>query len=233
MNDHAAQVCPLIIVFLRSQIFLSRSVGESIKIPIRFLQAPLFVNAFVLIPTGLMISFFAILTDSVRSLRSYIALLYFIFFLIFNFITLVVSASSDHTVHVWSPHDTHASMVATPLGHHNDYVKCLASCRDQNWVASGAFDKQIKIWDLAEGRLGPVYELPEPLKHSIYSLAVNPSGTVLAAGSPERVVRTWDPRSGKKLTSKLAGHTDNIRCLLVSEDGRKVCFISIYCTWLA
>jgi WD40 repeat protein len=65
-------------------------------------------------------------------------------------------------------------------------------------------------------------DLPEPLKHSIYSIAIDPAGHVLAAGSPERAIRTWDPRTGKKLTGKLVGHTDNIRSMLVSDDGRMV-----------
>lgn len=58
-------------------------------------------------------------------------------------------------------------------------------------------------------------------KCSIYALAVNPNGTILASGTPEKVVRLWDPRSGKRI-SKLTGHTDNIRALLISDDGQYV-----------
>ena len=58
-------------------------------------------------------------------------------------------------------------------------------------------------------------------KSSIYALAVNPPGTLMASGSPEKVVRLWDPKSGKRI-SKLTGHTDNIRALLISDDGQYV-----------
>lgn len=58
-------------------------------------------------------------------------------------------------------------------------------------------------------------------KCSIYALAVNTTGSILASGSPEKVVRLWDPKSGKRI-SKLTGHTDNIRALLISEDGQYV-----------
>ena len=58
-------------------------------------------------------------------------------------------------------------------------------------------------------------------KASVYALAADPYGSVIASGSPERVVRMWDPRSGKRV-SKLGGHTDNIRAILISEDARYV-----------
>lgn len=58
-------------------------------------------------------------------------------------------------------------------------------------------------------------------KCSIYALTTNASGTILASGSPEKVIRLWDPKSGKRI-GKLTGHTDNIRALLISEDGKHV-----------
>lgn len=58
-------------------------------------------------------------------------------------------------------------------------------------------------------------------------MAVNPAGTLLASGSPEKVVRLWDPRTGKRI-SKLTGHTDNIRALLISDDGQYVSLFSLY-----
>ncbi|CAJ0765201.1 3935_t:CDS:2, partial [Entrophospora sp. SA101] len=60
-------------------------------------------------------------------------------------------------------------------------------------------------------------------KCSIYALACNPSGSILASGSPEKIVRLWDPRSGKGIT-KFTGHTDNVRTVLVSDDGELVSY---------
>lgn len=42
-------------------------------------------------------------------------------------------------------------------------------------------------------------------KDSIYSLAMNPSGTVIVSGSTEKVLRVWDPRTCNKLM-KLKGN---------------------------
>ena len=54
------------------------------------------------------------------------------------------------------------------------------------------------------------------VKGSIYTLQSN--ATMVASGGPEGVVRLWDVKSGKSIT-KFVGHTDNVRDLLISEDG--------------
>lgn len=167
----------------------------------------------------------------------------------------VISASSDRTIRAWNPHSTEGSMSPTVIGHHTDYVRCLAYSyvlpifptpltsassltellhpllslsREQQFVASGGFDRQIKLWDINHPTTTstPLLTLNHAEvtkeKSSIYSLATCPSGNVVAAGSPERVIRVWDPRAGGRRICKLVGHTDNIRALLVSEDGKFV-----------
>jgi len=116
------------------------------------------------------------------------------------------------------------------------HPRLCSSCsfsRDQNWVASGSFDKSIKLWDLNRASStgpDPLITLKSPdstgSKSSVYAIAVDPAGSVIASGTPERVIRTWDPRSGKR-TAKLVGHTDNIRAILISADGKyasRLCF---------
>lgn len=54
-------------------------------------------------------------------------------------------------------------------------------------------------------------------KESIYSLAMNPSGSIIVSGSTEKALRLWDPRTCAKLF-KLKGkfkihHTH--QCLLL------------------
>ncbi|KAF9269053.1 WD40 repeat-like protein [Marasmius fiardii PR-910] len=137
-----------------------------------------------------------------------------------NYNQTVVSASSDGAIKAWN---SRGGDIST-LGYHDDYVRCLSVCRDQNWIASGSFDRTIKLWDLGHGStnplatLAPVDAAKDP-KTSVYALAADSRGHVIASGSPERIVRLWDPRSGKG-TGKLVGHTDNIRAILISDDGR-------------
>ncbi|KAJ1975493.1 hypothetical protein H4R34_004312 [Dimargaris verticillata] len=136
---------------------------------------------------------------------------------------IVATASSDRTVKLWRPYassetDAHPAYVST-LGYHADYVKALTYAPQARWLASGGLDQKIHIWDLNSHHQLPTTTLSRPQgATSIYTLAANPSGTVLVSGSPEKVVRVWDPRSGQAVTS-LTGHTDNIRTVLVSQDG--------------
>lgn len=135
----------------------------------------------------------------------------------------MISASSDGTIKSWSPHLPN-SPYPTTIGTHADYVRCLTHSREQNWVASGSFDRTIKLWDLTrEGQVDPLVTFSPPdtnaPKSSIYAIAADPFGTTIASGSPERVIRLWDPRTGKR-TGKLVGHTDNIRAMLMSEDAK-------------
>ena len=58
-------------------------------------------------------------------------------------------------------------------------------------------------------------------KDSIYSLAMNPPGTVIVSGSTEKVLRVWDPRSYQRLMV-LKGHTDNVKSLVLNRDGTQV-----------
>lgn len=53
-------------------------------------------------------------------------------------------------------------------------------------------------------------------KGSVYALAATPN--LIASGGPESIVRVWDQRSGKRIT-KFVGHTDNVRDILLAQDG--------------
>ena len=132
----------------------------------------------------------------------------------------LVSASSDITVKVWRPHSEDNQKPET-IGLHSDYVKCLASPgAHSDWVASGGLDHKIKLWDLSGGGEKLHIDLGEnEAKGSVYALSVR--GSVMASGGPESIVRLWDPKSGKRITN-FVGHTDNIRDILINQDGDTV-----------
>jgi WD repeat-containing protein 48 len=134
----------------------------------------------------------------------------------------LVSASSDVTVKAWRPHSGQGNTAQT-IGVHSDYVKCLTT-PDPNatWVASGGLDHRICLWDLNGGGQKLQIDVGKSegvSKGSIYALCAK--GAIIASGGPENVVRIWDIKTGKSIT-KLVGHTDNVRDILISEDGDTV-----------
>lgn len=135
----------------------------------------------------------------------------------------LVSASSDITVKVWRP-AAHESMPPETIGLHTDYVKRVASPgQHESWVASGGLDRKISLWDLNGGGRRLEIHVGEDdnssAKGSVYALAATPN--LIASGGPESVVRVWDSRTGKRIT-KFVGHTDNVRDILVAQDGETI-----------
>lgn len=136
--------------------------------------------------------------------------------------TALVSASSDLTVRVWRPYSEEDNTRADKIGEHADYVKCVATPPPDmgaNWVATGGLDRKIRLWDLnGAGKTLEVDVKGEEMveKGSIYALRVGRN--IMASGGPEKTVRLYDPRTGFKV-SKLVGHVDNIRSILIDDAG--------------
>lgn len=134
----------------------------------------------------------------------------------------LVSASSDLTVKLWRPR-SESSQIPSTIGLHSDYVKCLASPgTNADWVASGGLDHKIKVWDLNGGGEKLQIDIGKHesnAKGSVYALSV--TGSIMASGGPESIVRLWDPKSGKRITN-FVGHTDNVRDILINQDGDTV-----------
>ncbi|CAG9864987.1 unnamed protein product [Phyllotreta striolata] len=133
----------------------------------------------------------------------------------------LISASSDTTVKVWN---AHKGFCMSTLRTHKDYVKALAYAKDREQVASAGLDKSIYLWDIttltaltASNNTVTTSSLYGS-KESIYSLAMNPSGSIIVSGSTEKILRIWDARTCAKLY-KLTGHQDNVKALVVSRDG--------------
>lgn len=139
----------------------------------------------------------------------------------------LVSASSDISVKVWRP-AAQDSMPPQTIGLHTDYVKVLASpSPDASWVASGALDGHICLWDLnGHGKklsidIGQDAGLTGISKEKTSVYALQASHSILASGGPDSNVCIWDPKSGKRIT-KFVGHTDIVRDILISQDGTTV-----------
>ncbi|KAF5020246.1 hypothetical protein F66182_7724 [Fusarium sp. NRRL 66182] len=136
--------------------------------------------------------------------------------------TALVSGSSDLTVKVWRPYSEEDNARVETIGEHADYVKCVTTPPPDmgaNWIASGGLDRKICLWDLnGAGKTLEIDVQGEEIaeKGSVYALRVGRN--IMASGGPEKTVRLYDPRTGDKV-SKLVGHVDNIRAILIDDAG--------------
>jgi len=67
-------------------------------------------------------------------------------------------------------------------------VSSIAFSPDSRWLASGSWDKTIKIWDVQTGR--EVRTL-EGHTHHVYTVAFDSRGSWLASGSEDGTIKLW------------------------------------------
>lgn len=104
------------------------------------------------------------------------------------------------------------------LGSHDSPVLALALSSDGRFLASGAEDGTIKIWDIMGWKLTRTlvgHQL------AIKSLAFSQGGNVLASGSMDKTVRLWNTETGHSL-GILDGHSDGVTCVAISPDDQQV-----------
>ena len=95
--------------------------------------------------------------------------------------------------------------VSADAGGHSD---CVTVCRFSRWdeVASGSYDKTVKLWDVTSGEC---LQTLEGHSHDVNSVSFSPDGTKVASGSHDKTVKLWDVTSGECLQT-LEGHSWNL-----------------------
>jgi WD40 repeat protein/serine/threonine protein kinase len=101
-------------------------------------------------------------------------------------------------------------------GHRAGPIKGLAFSPDGRRLASGSWDRTLRIWDVASGQ--PVHTL---LAHAqpILGLAYSSDGRWLATASYDQTVKVWDAVRGEEIRT-LHGHASRVQSVAFSPDGR-------------
>lgn len=73
------------------------------------------------------------------------------------------------------------------------YIRSICFSPDGKYLATGAEDRQIRIWDIAKKR---IRHLLRGHNQEIYSLEFSRDGQFLVSGSGDRTAKIWDINSG-------------------------------------
>jgi len=114
-------------------------------------------------------------------------------------------------------HPDYPIIFSTPDGSHHDGAGMSVSFSpDGKTLASGFWDKTIRLWDVETGK---EKSLLSGHTDYVWSVCFSPDGKTLASGSWDKTIRLWDVETGKE-KSLLSGHTNTVNSVCFSPDGK-------------
>ncbi|OMJ65242.1 hypothetical protein SteCoe_38714 [Stentor coeruleus] len=102
------------------------------------------------------------------------------------------------------------------LTDHNSYVACVSFSQDGRFLASGSYDKLIKIWNFIKKREECTLT---GHKETVTSLSFSPECMLLASGLWDGLIKMWNIAE-KKEEYTLTGHSEKVTSMSFSPDGR-------------
>ncbi|KFA81583.1 hypothetical protein S40288_09617 [Stachybotrys chartarum IBT 40288] len=99
---------------------------------------------------------------------------------------------------------------------HSEPVTSVVFSADGQHLASGSWDKTVKIWDRASG---DCLKTVEGHSNMTFSVVFSADGQYLASGSGDETVKIWDRALGDCLET-LEGHSGSVTSVVFSADGQ-------------
>lgn len=126
----------------------------------------------------------------------------------------VVTASDDGKIKVW---DINSGFCLMTFTEHIGGVTAVSFAKKGQVMFSASLDGTVRAWDLIRFRNFRTFTAPERVQFT--SLAIDPSGEIVVAGSQEEFeIFVWSVQTGALLDS-LAGHEGPISCLAFGAEG--------------
>ncbi|XP_067870026.1 telomerase protein component 1-like [Heterodontus francisci] len=119
--------------------------------------------------------------------------------------------SFDGKIEAWSLSDGCRLLLVE--GHRDRITGCTLN-RDGKHLATCSWDRAVKVWAVAGGKLNVALTNPQPLN----CVTFHPEGQLLATGSWDRTVRIWNWVTAS-LVRVLQGHPASVRALSYTPSG--------------
>ncbi|MCY3742867.1 MAG: T9SS type A sorting domain-containing protein [Candidatus Poribacteria bacterium] len=112
------------------------------------------------------------------------------------------------------------SLLRTLTGHTEQVDDSIAFSPDGTTLASGSYDRTIRVWDVNTGKELAQLSGYIPLVPSIHGgrLAFSADGVMIASGIGHGTIRVWDAETGSLLRT-LTGHTSAVGSVAFSPHG--------------
>lgn len=106
---------------------------------------------------------------------------------------------------------------------HTDLVYAVAFSPNGKWLASGSFDKSVKLWDVNTGKDVKTYAGQAGHQNLVMHVAISPDSRVLASCSTDNTIKLWDvPAPSDVPLRSFAGHTGKVNGAALAPDGSKL-----------
>jgi WD40 repeat protein len=104
------------------------------------------------------------------------------------------------------------------LGDYSGYVELVAFSPDGSWIATGAENRTVRLWNATTG---DVVQVLDGQTSIVNAIAFSPDGSQVASGSDDCTVILWDVSAGYS-TCTFIGHTSPVLAVAFSPDGSQV-----------
>ncbi|KAK9479180.1 WD40-repeat-containing domain protein [Lipomyces japonicus] len=126
----------------------------------------------------------------------------------------IITGADDGKIKVW---DAASGFAIVTFTEHMSAVTAVEFSKRGNVLFSSSLDGSIRAWDLIRYRNFRTFTAPERIQFS--SLAVDPSGEVVCAGSLDDFdIHLWSVQTGQ-LLDRLSGHEGPVSALSFADDG--------------